>query len=328
MSFPAPKYNLLFLAALLCPYLAMTQKLTYNVKDFRKTIHANKDIEYISSMGRLNNLKQQTSVFLPYTLEAKIAPPYLVFARQANRNASLFNHIVVAFEPSITLRINNDQMRSFYISPPNYMPQLTCYQLLGKANPNNINYTSIGLAHYSNGQAARFYLPNTNTINTRDGNFSTNFLKLDYTKVLPVPIFSQSPNTDLMMNVGFRWDVSYWEEKLALEKYGYYRVFTRLQAKINHLEAIGAKPRMKNDNSAFENHLESWDATLRLENACVLDKGAADIFSTEATLLVHYEQMSNISFMLKYYRGRDYMNINFKSKIAYTHFGISMAIDK
>lgn len=282
----------------------------------------------MSSLGRLNNLKQQTSVFLPYTLEAKIAPLYLVFIRQASRNARLFNHTMLAFEPSITLRINNDKARSFYISPPNYMPQLTLYQLLGVANPNHINYMSVGLAHYSNGQAARFYLPNTTTINTRDGNFSTNFLKLDYTKVLPIPIFSQYPNTDLMMNVGFRWDLSYWEEKLAIEKYGYYRVFTRLQAKINHLEAMGAKPQMKNDNAAFENHLESWDATLRLENACVLDKGAADIFSTEATLLIHYEQMSNISFMLKYYRGRDYMNINFKSKIAYTHFGISMAIDR
>ncbi len=187
--------------------------------------------------------------------EANLAPYYIMF-KGRDMQRDWLKRLSVVFEPQMTFRIYLVKAQSYPVRPPNFHPKFHFnYFIHKKLEPftTRFQYLTLTIAHLSNGQPRPFFLdPDKRIVNLRNGNFSTNYLRLGYT-------FSQyqNPKTDVDDPDGWRSN-SNWSATVALQRemsigkvlafdtdldaagYGHYRLVTRLQFRSGNFRGLKA----------------------------------------------------------------------------------------
>ena len=211
---------------------------------------AHREVEYFglplyfnsSQFGRTQD-SLPTKHALPY-FEANFAPYYVVLkGRDLQRD--WLKRFSIAFEPQMTFRIYLSKEQSFPVRPPNFQPKFQFNYFIHKkldSLTTRFSHLTLTIAHLSNGQPNPFFLDSTQTVvNLKNGNFSTNYLRLGYT-------FTQylNPKDEVSDRDGWKSN-AFWAASVAYQReinigtlltfdedmdvlgYGRNRVVTRLQ---------------------------------------------------------------------------------------------------
>lgn len=214
----------------------------------------------------------------------------------------------VAFQ--LTIRMLN--LRSSPIRTPDYLPSATAYALL-KQNIDGSNlYGSVALAHHSNGQDGSFYHED-GSVNLKDGNFSTNFIKIGFTKSC-----SFINNTTKSF---YSWS---FEQHVNIDRnvelngiYG----FSRLHFDYKSKEvALGT-----NKKSNKKNHFLRFSTN----NTLIVDEiGNTKLTDISKRLISSFKvfyrnaALKNLSVFIQAYQGQDYYNIQFVNHISFIRAGV------
>ena len=185
-----------------------------------------------------------------------------------------------------------------------------------------IVYFSFLLEHHSNGQNGEIFIkdPITNIPirnNYKDGDFSTNFYRLNitYSGLFKRRTLLLTGSLGLQLetgdNNGF---LAFFQEQE--ERYGKMRILSMLQVRL---------PPIRN----------SHEIRIRLENQLILCDCKKYLYYPKrylngTSLFLEYNplKLKTLGLMLHFYRGRDYLNIRYDDPIFISHLGITIAIKK
>lgn len=242
-----------------CPLLLLAQQAgdvfdnrenSLVTKQLFNILMSQRDVEYFATPLYFNSSKfGQTHDSVPTShnmsfFEANLAPYYVMF-KGRDMQRDWLKRFSIAFEPQMTFRIYLVKAQSYPVRPPNFQPKFHFnYFIHKKLDPltTRFQYLTLTVAHLSNGQPRPFFLdPDRKIVNLRNGNFSTNYLRLAYT-------FSQFQNPKMDVDDPDGWKSNRnWSGSVALQRemsigkllaydahqdeagYGRYRVVTRLQ---------------------------------------------------------------------------------------------------
>lgn len=214
----------------------------------------------------------------------------------------------VAFQ--LTIRMLN--LRSSPIRTPDYFPSATAYAFL-KQNIDGSNlYGFASVAHHSNGQDDPFYNED-GTVNLKDGNFSTNFIKIGFIKSCSFI----NNNTKSFYSCSF-------EQHLNIDRnvelngiYGFSRLHFDYKSK-----EVSLSTSKKNNK---RNHFLSFSANNTLivdeiENSKLTDISKRLISSFK--VFYRNAALKNLSVFIQAYQGQDYYNIQFVNNISFIRAGV------
>ncbi len=220
--------------------------------------------------------------------------------------------VAFSINPDFTVRVRNE--KSAGVRTPSFRLGGTLYLRLSP-NLKNYKYGELSFTHHSNGQDGKAQLAD-GSINTINGNFSTNYLTTAYrfghftTKNLRGDYFG------LHHKIGLQWHKWFAYESVLEGDYG----FTRLNYDFSFRV-------YENIKSGIEK--EKWRINTSISYA-VNPLIQYEIFAPKkrlnAELSVNYSFrfMQNVFLMAAFgYYGEDPYNIYFKDKYAYARFGLS-----
>lgn len=215
----------------------------------------------------------------------------------------------VAFQ--ITIRMLN--LRSSPIRTPDYLPSATAYALL-KQNIDKSNlYGFVSIAHHSNGQDDPFYNED-GSVNLKDGNFSTNFIKIGFTK-----------SCSFLNNTTKSFYSCSFEQHLnidrSVELNGIYG-FSRLHFDYKSKEVSLSTSKKTNKRNHF--------LRFSTNNTLIVDElGDAKLTDISKRLITSFKvfyrnvAFKNLSVFIQAYQGQDYYNIQFVNNISFIRAGVS-----
>jgi hypothetical protein len=263
----SPFFSLLFAFLYFSPALSAQNGEVFSDRDTSHKTHqlfnilmAHREVEYFNTPVYFNSSRfgmTHDSVPTGHTapfLEANLAPYYVMFKGRDLQHPVL-QRFSLAFEPQMTFRIYLAKSQSYPVRPPNFHPKFHLNYFIQKRIDTiltRFSHLTLTIAHLSNGQPNPFFLDSINqVVNLRNGNFSTNYLRLSYT-------FSRYLNPKTSINdpdgwkrnlfwsatVGYQREMSFgkllaFEEGQDLTGYGRNRIVSRLQLRSGNF--LGAK---------------------------------------------------------------------------------------
>jgi hypothetical protein len=250
-----------------------------------------------------------------YVLNGKLTTTYLVFAPQ---------NLPVAFSvnPDFTVRVRSE--RSTGVRTPSFRLGGTFYVRLTD-NVKNYQYAQLGFTHHSNGQDGTPVLED-GSINTQNGNFSTNYLTFAYRfgKFSEQELNNRS-STSIHHKVGLEWHKWFAYEPALNGDYG----FTRLNYDFSYriYQIYDSKKKASSTTAALEK--EKWRFNAQASYA-INKYDNYNLFAAKRRLNVEASANYSLPFMqnvfimasLGYY-GEDPYNIYFKDRYAFMRFGLS-----
>lgn len=243
----------------------------------------------------------------PLIFEARFAPEYNFI--QNDKNWSVRFQFVTVFRML--------SARSAPIYTPSYVPSLSfTYFYNGHAATYEnevISFSTLKVAHYSNGQSGNFYNPD-GSVNNVTGNFSTNYIEVTQSACKS---FAENngnvSKTWALLSIAFRHDIGANTGVFSIEdglknSYGVNRI--KLQAKVYRNLAVNNLKERK------------WDISGDLEICYLLDKSNnIDLYEMSEvqrrlglllSVTLHCpEKWSNFGIYSQFYWGSDYYNINY-----------------
>lgn len=280
--------------------MAQTEDLQGTETSFFETIRANQTDSYITFSQGLGNLE-------PLIFEALVAPYFLLrTSRDAKWGATI--------SPAILMRMYAEE--SFPIRTPSYMPEISFYHQLNKTGDEKVKYLFLNLTHHSNGQDGGFFNED-GSINTIDGNFSTNYMELGFflnKSVIPFSNTTEYFKTSIELH--FRGTIT--DELIG-------RYSTVLW---NNSFRIFRFPAFNNLSNKF--WFDKMPAVqTQLEVSWLFGKvNNASSFSISdrlnASLSIAYRPpfLSDVSFFINFFSGEDYYNIYFFRRINILRIGL------
>lgn len=211
----------------------------------------------------------------------------------------------------ITIRMLN--LRSSPIRTPDYLPSVTAYALL-KQNIDESNlYGYASIIHHSNGQDGSFYNED-GTVNLKDGNFSTNFIKIGFIKSCT---FLNNTSKSF-----YSWS---FEQHLNIDRnvelngiYG----FSRLHFDYKSKEVSCGVSKKSNKRNHFLRIATSNTLIVdRIQNTRLTDISKRLISSFK--LYYRNAAMKNLTVFIQGYQGQDYYNIQFVNSISFLRAGVT-----
>jgi len=202
------------------------------------------------------------------------------------------------------------QEYSLPVRTPSYIPQITAYyRLTAKPNINSLSLMT-RMAHHSNGQDGDFYLDN-GEINTKSGNFSTNYVEFGLIKTN----FNKQFNAAQFMSMSFEWHPQKLTDDDLIGKYSLYRWNTIFSIFKLPIEKISTKKKranisLKGKSTWMFGDVNDWDF-FSLER-----------LNLSFTFFYHPNFLQDIGFFVQYYHGYDYYNIYFNEHRDMLRFGI------
>jgi hypothetical protein len=188
------------------------------------------------------------------------------------------------------------------------MPQLTIYYALN-SQPKAKSFSLFGkIAHHSNGQDGDFYLDN-GEINTKTGNFSTNYLEIGIVRTRCNKRF----NAVQFFSSSFQYN----PKSLTIDeldgKYSNYRwnnVFSIFKLPLNTKSSKKASISLKGEVTWMFGSMYNWEPY--------------DInrLNVSFTFYYHPKFLEDIGLFAQIYHGMDYYNIYFDHQISVIRFGI------
>ena len=297
---------LFFLVAAVFRNLSAQSSAESAENTFFKAIRANQNESYITFAQGLGNLE-------PLIFEASIEPYFLIRTSKDARWG-------VTLSPTIRLRMFAEE--SLPVRTPSYNPYVSIYRQiqLKQEEITHTLYVFLTLAHHSNGQEGDFYAPD-GTINTRTGNFSTNYFEVGLffnRHLLPFSNTNEYIKTSLEIHPGL-------DMNPELEgQYGKVRWHNRLKIYRFSWKQIRSFFDEDQDNAA---KIPVWSATFQTiwifgeaSGASPADFGERLNFM--AKLAFRPINVRDVSFFVKLYTGKDYYNICFTRRISTLQIGL------
>ena len=256
---------------------------------------SNRELSYTSPKGELGSP-------VDFVLIGKLTTSYFLYAPKVSRFA-------FALIPEFTVKVIDE--RSAGVRTPSLkLGSMFYYQI--NQDPEHYRYASLRFTHHSNGQDGEA-IGADGSINTRTGNFSTNFLTASYhfgnTK-LKAKVISYQLNHE----IGLEWHRWFDYEKALENDYG----FTRLNYNLSLRRHAGQRENWRLNavvsyaiNKMDEYKLPALKKRLNAESS----------FHYSFPFMHHAFLMAAAG-----YYGEDPYNIYYRNKYGYLRFGVSSAL--
>lgn len=262
-----------------------------------------------------------------YVINGKLTSIFMVYA-PAN--------FPIAFSLTPDYRVRVREERSAGVRTPSFRFGGTLYVRL-TADTKNYKYAQLSFTHHSNGQDEDAVLPDGN-INTKTGNFNTNYLTASYVfgkftnPVGPSRYFSFNHKVELEWHKWFNY------ESALIGDYGFTRLnydFSfRVYQTYNATKKGFRKVNSTNELSKGNVEKEQWRFNAQVSYA--INKYDSQNFfnpkrrlNVEASANYSLPFMQNVFIMAAFgYYGEDPYNIYFKDKYAYMRFGLSSTFSR
>jgi hypothetical protein len=289
-------------------------------QDYIEIYKENGDFSYTSPKGEIGAPSK-------YILMGKLTNTYMLLGTKNSR-------IAFAVIPDFTVRVRDEF--SAGVRTPSYRLGAALYTRIGTSTE-NYKYAELGFTHHSNGQDENAINPD-GSINTRTGNFSTNYLTTSYRFGYEHP-FNRHPSGTYSVNqrVGLEWHKWFAYEKALENDYGFTRLLYNLSWR-DYTTYVSKKGKhswkkisLANDASPSDQKLEKESIRLNLEVSYAVNKMAAyEITSIQKRLNIELALHGSLPFMNRAmfmvsggYYGEDPYNIYYRDKYGFVRFGIS-----
>ncbi|TCC87365.1 hypothetical protein EZ428_21960 [Pedobacter frigiditerrae] len=263
-----------------------------------------------------------------YVINGKLTTSYMLFAPRSLP-------IAFSFNPDFTARVRTD--KSAGVRTPSFRLTGTFYVRLND-DIKRYKYAQLSFTHHSNGQDGDAILTD-GSINTKTGNFNTNYLTAAYrfgyfTSAKSATGIYYSYNH----KVGLEWHKWFNFEPALIGDYGFTRLnydFSYRIYQIYHGQRGGWK-KISQTNATGKNTLEKETWRFNGQFSYAVNKYAnQDFFTPKRRLNVEGSAnyslpfMQNVFVMASFgYYGEDPYNIYFKDKYAFMRFGISSTFSR
>jgi hypothetical protein len=262
---------------------------------FLEVYKANREMSYTSPKGELGSP-------VKFVLIGKLTTSYFLVAPKVSRFA-------FALIPEFTVKVIDE--RSAGVRTPSLkLGGMFYYQI--DSDINEYKYASIRFTHHSNGQDGNA-LNEDGSINTANGNFSTNSLTASYHFGKARPLNNRT-TYQLNQEVGLEWHRWFNFEKALENDYG----FTRF----NYVLSL----------RRFRSQHENW----RLNATCSYALNKMEVYKLlalrkrlNAETSFHYSfPFMHKAFLMGAvgYYGEDPYNIYYRNKYSYLRFGVSSSL--
>jgi hypothetical protein len=255
-----------------------------------------------------------------YIISGKLTTNYMLLGTKNSR-------VAFAVIPEFTVRVRNE--KSAGVRTPSFKLGGTTYIRLNK-NINHYQYAELSFTHHSNGQDANAV--NTDgSINTYNGNFSTNYLTTSYR--FGSYNHKKKNYNSTNQRIGLQWNKWFSYEQALENNYGFTRLLYNFSWRRYALYFSDNKTgwSTKPNNNPTTKKLEKEYLRFNTEISYAINKidnyrFIAPKKRLNAEVSIHYSLpfMNNVFLMAAAgYYGEDPYNIYFNDKYAYTRFGIS-----
>ncbi|MFT3738073.1 MAG: hypothetical protein QM786_04905 [Breznakibacter sp.] len=274
----------------------------FNV-DPARTFAMFRDPSYITFAGGVGNIER-------LVFEADIIPYYQV-------SLSNTDDWGVELSPQVILRMYNQE--SYPVRTPSFMPRATFFYHLRKASHRTYDlFGYMSWCHHSNGQENSFYMPDSVTVNTTSGNFSTNMVELGMFLSKPDRRNPFATNYSKLSAV-----YHYYHNEELDNRYGDLRFYLDMQTTVdvtNTLRYFGRTQRA----------LPPKSSVLQLSTKLGWIAGAMgnvqsfgiDRLIAKVTVSYKPSFFKDVTFFSQYYYGQDYYNIHFGRTLHLLRFGL------
>ena len=244
-----------------------------------------------------------------YIISGKLTTQYMLLAKEHSKFA-------LSIIPDFTVRVRKEQ--SAGVRTPDFKLGTAAYYGINN-KPNSYNYIQFDFTHHSNGQDAEA----TNTdgsINTYNGNFSTNYLKIGFHNGFTPPHPKGKNYIAYHQYAELKWNKWFAYEKALENNYGFTRINYGISAR-----KYGFYKTSKNINKEKEYLRLNADfsyAINQINNSAITQIKRR--LNTEITANYSLNFMRNTFLMATAgYYGEDPYNIYFKDQYAFLRFGIA-----
>lgn len=274
--------------------------------DFFSAVKSNQLESYVTFSQGIGTLE-------PLIFEAMIAPSFLLRTSADARYGATI---------STGIRLRMQAEESLPVRTPSYMPQITFYrQVKGRAAQDPLSgYLFLTLAHHSNGQDGDFFLSD-GSVNTINGNFSTNYLEMGMffnQRIVPfsntTEYFKTSlewhPKIDISPELEGRYGFLRWHNSLKIYKFS-----------LRSMKALfgGKSPTWHKVPSVQTTLGTTWIFGAR-NKASFFD--LRERFNLWVNIALRPKFLKDVSLFARFYTGEDYYNIFYYRRITYLQFGI------
>ncbi len=290
---------ILILTTLLFPVCIYAQET--QVADIDEAVLSTSDRTYLSFGQGFGNYKTPygKNRLTPLIFEGQISPDFFFSLSQKKT-------IGFVFFPKIVVRMFNQT--SFPVRTPSYVPSLMFYQRVKWTfnkkifgffkSEKQLVFLTYRLIHHSNGQEGEYFLPGTDSINYRSGNFSTNAVEV---------AFSWSAIDSGTVGKAFANGRIAYERQLDFERESqmrntYYYNKVTVESHIIYSEKI----------KAYITYSFMW-GTPKFGT-----RNSLDVF----LVVKPFQKLTNFSLFLRGFMGPDYYNIYYSNQLRAITVGI------
>jgi len=258
----------------------------------------NSELSYTSPLGEIGAPSK-------YVINGKLTTSYMVLASKQLP-------ITFSINPDFTVRVRKE--KSAGVRTPSFKLGGTLYLRLSP-NTKHYNYAELGFTHHSNGQDGPA-LSSDGTINTLNGNFSTNYLTANYRFGHFTDKETRTKYYGFHHRIGLQWHKWFAYEPVLNGDYGFTRINYDFSLRVYQNLKDGIEKEKWRLNSSISyaiNPLTNYQffAPKKRLNA-----------ELSANYSLPFMQNTFLMGSIGYY-GEDPYNIYFKDKYGYVRFGLS-----
>ena len=289
--------NILIFASLLCS-ICMHAQLT-QVTNLDEAVLSTSDRTYLSFGQGLGNYKTPYGIkpLNPLVFEGQISPDFFL-------TLSKKRTMGLAFFPKIVIRMF-DQF-SVPVKTPSYMPSILFYHQVKWPftkkifsffkSEEQIAFMTYRLSHHSNGQDGDYYIGNTDSVNYRNGNFSTNSIEAAFSwSAIDSGAVSSDNAGRSFTNGRIAYERQLDFERETLLKNNYYYNKVTLEAHFIYSEKV----------KAYITYSFMW-GTPQFK-----PRNSLDVFVAYKP----FKKLADFSIFVRGYMGPDYYNIYFENTL-------------
>lgn len=289
-------------------------------QDYIEIYKENAEFSYTSPKGEIGAPSK-------YLLMGKLTNTYMLLGTKSSR-------IAFAVIPDFTVRVRDE--KSTGVRTPSFRLGGVVYTRIGKQTA-KYKYAELGFTHHSNGQDENAINPD-GSINTRTGNFSTNYLTASYRFGYESSFKrNASGNYSVNQRVGLEWHRWFAYEAALENDYGFTRFLYNFSWRnyTKYVSKNGKKSWQKtskgNSDSSVDQTLEKESIRLNVDVSYAVNKMAEYQFTSfqkrlnvEVALHGSLPFMNRAMFMISGgYYGEDPYNIYYRDRYGFFRVGIS-----
>lgn len=264
--------------------------------DFIQLYKENAELSYISPKGEVGAPSK-------YVINGRMTTTYMLLATEKLP-------IAFAVVPDFTVRVRDE--KSAGVRTPSFRLGGTLFVRLDRSIP-DYKYATLKFTHHSNGQDGEALNPD-GSINTVNGNFTTNYLTLSYHFGRDVNKQKAKGYYSLNHEAGFEWHKWFSYEKALEHDYGFSRLIYNFS--LRNYQPAKEQWRLNAEINYAVNPMTAYQFTAIKKR-----------LNSELSFHYSFPFMNNAYLMMAAgYYGEDPYNIYYRDKYSYLRFGISSGI--